>query len=96
VVVNPHQARDCAKAIGRLAKTDAADARGLAHVAEAVRPAPRLVPDAQTQALSAQLAPPGQLGARLAAEKNRLGSPRPRSKLTFRRISPGWNAASRI
>jgi transposase len=41
VVVNPRQARDFAKATGRLAKTDALDAQGLAHVAEAVRPAQR-------------------------------------------------------
>ena len=74
VVVNPRQARDFAKATGRLAKTDALDAHGLAHVAEAVRPAPRPLPDAQTQALSAQLARRRQLLARLTAEKNRLGS----------------------
>ena len=41
VVVNPRQARDFAKATGQLAKTDALDARALAHVAEAVRPTPR-------------------------------------------------------
>ena len=77
VVVNPRQARDFAKATGRLAKTDALDARGLAHVAEAVRPAPRPLPDAQTQALSAQLARRRQLLDMLTAEKNRLGSAPP-------------------
>ena len=41
VVVNPRHARDVAKATGRLATTDALDAHGLAHVAEAVRPAQR-------------------------------------------------------
>ena len=40
-VVNPRQARDFAKATGQLAKTDALDARALAHFAEAVRPTPR-------------------------------------------------------
>ena len=74
VVVNPRQARDFAKATGRLAKTDALDAHGLAHFAEAVRPAPRPLPDAQTQALSAQLARRRQRLDRLTAEKNRLGS----------------------
>ena len=74
VVVNPRQARDFAKATGRMAKTDALDAHGLAHFAEAVRPAPRPLPDAQTQALSAQLARRRQLLDRLTAEKNRLGS----------------------
>lgn len=77
VVVNPRQARDFAKATGRLAKTDALDAHGLAHVAEAVRPVPRPLPDAQTQALSAQLARRRQLLDMLIAEKNRLGSAPP-------------------
>ena len=62
------------EATGRLAKTDALDAHGLAHFAEAVRPAQRPLPDAQTQALSAQLARRRQLLDRLTAEKNRLGS----------------------
>ena len=31
VVVNPRQVRDCARATGQLAKTDALDARALAH-----------------------------------------------------------------
>jgi transposase len=77
VVVNPRQARDFAKATGRLAKTDALDAHGLAHFAEAVRPAPRPLPDAQTQALSAHLARRRQLLDMLTAEKNRLGSAPP-------------------
>jgi transposase len=44
-VVNPRQARDFAKATGPLAKTDALDARALAHFAEAVRPTPRPLPE---------------------------------------------------
>jgi transposase len=55
VVVNPRQARDLACATGQLAKTDALDARALAHVADVIRPAPRPLPDAQTQALRALL-----------------------------------------
>jgi transposase len=39
-VVNPRQARDFAKATGRLAKTDALDAESLARFAEALRPEP--------------------------------------------------------
>ena len=50
--VNPRQVRDFGKATGRLAKTDAIDAGILAHFADAVRPAVRPLPDAQTQALS--------------------------------------------
>src|SRR5262245_29411568 len=53
VVANPRQTRDFAKATGQLAKTDALDARALAHFAEAVRPTPRPLPDAQTEALRA-------------------------------------------
>ncbi len=37
VVVNPRQVRDFARATGKLAKTDALDAKALAHFAEAVR-----------------------------------------------------------
>ncbi len=43
--VNPARARDFAKAIGRLAKTDAIDARMLAHMGETLRPAPSPPPD---------------------------------------------------
>jgi transposase len=37
-VINPRQARDFAKATGQLAKTDAIDAKVLAHFADAIRP----------------------------------------------------------
>jgi transposase len=74
VVVNPRQARDFAKATGQLAKTDALDARALAHVAEAIRPAPRPLPDPQTEELRALLARRRQLGGMRTAEQNRLGS----------------------
>lgn len=47
VVVNPRQIRDFAKAVGRLAKTDALDAQVLAHFADVVRPTPRPLPDAR-------------------------------------------------
>ena len=72
VVVNPRQVRDFAKAIGRLAKTDRIDAQVLAHFAEAVRPIPRPLPDAATQALSALIARRRQIVQMLVAEKNRL------------------------
>ncbi len=45
-VVNPRQVRDFARATGRLAKTDALDARVLAHFADAIRPEARALPDA--------------------------------------------------
>jgi transposase len=72
VVVNPRHARDVAKATGRLAKTDPLDAQGLAHFAEAVRPTPRPLPDAQAQALSALLTRRRQLVQMLTAERRRL------------------------
>ena len=55
VVVHPRQARDCARATGPLAKTEALDARALAHFADVIRPTPRPLPDAQTQELRALL-----------------------------------------
>lgn len=72
VVVNPRQVRDFAKAIGRLAKTDALDARVLAHFAETVRPALRPLPEAQTQQLAALVARRRQLVEMLIAERHRL------------------------
>ena len=72
--VHPRHARDCAKATGPLAKTEALDARALAHVAEAVRPTPRPLPDAQADALRALRARRRQWGSMRTAEQNRLGS----------------------
>ena len=77
VMANPRQTRDFAKATGQLAKTDALDARALAHFAEAVRPTPRPLPDAQTEALRAVLTRRRQLIAMRTAELNRLGSAPP-------------------
>ena len=72
VVVNPRQARDFARATGQLAKTDALDARALAHFADVIRPTPRPLPDAQTQALRALLGRRQQLIGMRTAEQNRL------------------------
>jgi len=72
VVVNPRQVRDFAKATGKLAKTDTIDAQVLAHFAQAVRPKPRPLPDAHTQALVALLTRRSQLITMLTAERNRL------------------------
>jgi transposase len=72
VVVNPRQARDFARATGPLAKTDALDARALAHFADVIRPTPRPLPDAQTQELRALLGRRQQLITMRTAEQNRL------------------------
>jgi transposase len=74
VVVNPRQARDFAKAIGRLAKTDTIDADVLARFGEAIRPEPREIKDLAAQELSAIIARRRQLVDMLTAEKNRLNS----------------------
>lgn len=51
-VINPRQARDFAKATGRLAKTDQVDAAVLAGFARAIRPQVRPLQDANTRALN--------------------------------------------
>jgi transposase len=78
VVVNPRQVRDFARATGQLAKTDALDARALAHFADVIRPTPRPLPDAQTQELRALLGRRQQLVVMRTAEQNRLTGTRTR------------------
>ncbi len=72
VVVNPRQARDCARATGQLAQTEALDARALAHFADVIRPTPRPLPDAQTQALRGLLGRRQPLIRMRTAEQHRL------------------------
>jgi transposase len=71
-VVNPRQARACARATGQLAQTEALDARALAHCADVIRPTPRPLPDAQTQELRALVGRRQPLIVRRTAEQNRL------------------------
>lgn len=75
-VVNPRQVRDFARAVGRLAKTDALDAAVLARFAEAIRPEPRPLPDGNARELRDLLARRRQLVELRSAEANRL----PRSR----------------
>jgi transposase len=70
-VVNPRQVRQFARSTGRLAKTDAIDARMLARFGEAVRPELRLLPDVATYELQALVLRRLQLIEMLKAEKNR-------------------------
>ena len=72
-LVNPRQVRKFAGALGRLAKTDAPDAGVIAHFAEAVRPAPKPLPDALALRLRELLARRRQLVVMINAEKQRLG-----------------------
>ncbi len=72
VVVNPRQVRDFARATGRLAKTDAIDARVLAEFGAALKPPVRALKDEEARLLDAVVARRRQLIAMLTAEKNRL------------------------
>jgi transposase len=71
-IINPRQARDFAKSLGRLAKTDRIDAAVLARFAEAIRPEPRALPDEQARELQAILVRRRQIIEMLVAEKNRV------------------------
>jgi len=72
VVINPRQVRAFAQALGRTAKTDAIDATVLALFGARIQPAPRALPDAETQALAALVARRRQLLDMLHAEQQRL------------------------
>jgi transposase len=71
-VVNPRHVRDFARALGRLAKTDALDAQVLALFAARVRPAPRPLLDEAHHALAALVTRRRQLVEMLTAERLRL------------------------
>jgi len=71
-VVNPRQIRDFARATGLLAKTDRLDAQAIARFAEAIKPVPRPLPDAQTRELDALLTRRRQVIEMLVMESNRL------------------------
>ncbi len=72
VVVNPRKVRDFARAVGQLAKTDALDARTLAHFAEATMPEFRPLPDDATRELRGLVARRRQITEMLTQERNRL------------------------
>ncbi len=77
VVTNPRRARNFARSVGQLAKTDKIDARLLAHMGAALRPAPRPLPSEQEAQLAALLTRRHQLVEMLTVEKNRLVTVRP-------------------
>ena len=70
-IVNPRQIRDFARAIGRLAKTDALDAEVIALFAERVRPEPRPLPDDDARYLSELVARRRQIVEMMTMERNR-------------------------
>ena len=79
-VINPRQARDFAKAMGYLAKTDAIDARMLAQLAQVLAAHPerarfvKVLADAEQQRLQALVLRRTQLIGMLAAEHQRLST----------------------
>jgi transposase len=73
-IINPRQARDFAKATGRLAKTDQVDAAMLAEFARAIRPQARPLKDADTRALDDMVNRRRQLIAMRVQEALRLGT----------------------
>jgi transposase len=77
-IVNPRQIRDFARALGRLAKTDALDAHTIALFAEHIRPEPRPLADAQAQRLADLVARRRQIVEMIGAESNRRRQARDR------------------
>ncbi|EMJ7590976.1 IS110-like element ISSm3 family transposase, partial [Serratia marcescens] len=92
VVINPRQARDFARAMGYLAKTNRIDARILLQMSEVISQHPerekyiRPLPDAQRQILAAMVVRCRQLTVMLTAERNRLHPSHPQSYESIRSI----------
>jgi transposase len=95
-VVNPRQIRSFAKALGKLAKTDAIDAEVIALFADKVRPQVRPVPTSDARALGELVARRRQIVEMIGMEANRRrhaadnGSPRRSiaTSLSSKRNSP--------
>lgn len=85
-VVNPRQARDFAKAMGYLAKTDCIDAGVLAGLASVLARRPerdkvvRVLPSGEQQRLHAMVLRRRQLVQMLVAERNRLATSHPAAR----------------
>ena len=74
--VNPRQAREFARATGRLAKTDKVDAMVLAHMGRALELHPTPPPDPDRARLADLVARRDDLVGMIRAEKNRAGTTR--------------------
>lgn len=96
-VVNPRQARDFARAMGYLAKTDRIDARVLTQMAEVINRHPerenfiRAMPDAERQVLTAMVVRRRQLITMLVAERNRMHLSHPQSRKSINVIIKALN-----
>jgi transposase len=70
-IVNPRQIRDFARAMGRLAKTDALDAEAIALFAERVRPKARPLPEPERSRLAELVGRRRQIIEMIGMEANR-------------------------
>ena len=70
-VVNPRQIRDFARALGKLAKTDAIDAKVIAIFAEKIRPQARPIASQEAQRLAELVARRRQIVEMIGMEANR-------------------------
>lgn len=92
VVINPRQARDFARAMGYLAKTDKLDAAMLAQLAQVIDRHPdrsryiRALPDEARAVLSAMVVRRRQLNHMLVAERNRRYPSHPQSRKSIDNI----------
>lgn len=92
VVINPRQARDFARAMGQLAKTDRLDAAVLAQLARVIDQHPqrasyvRPMAGEQQQELAALVTRRNQLVAMLVSETNRLGLSHPKARRSIEAI----------
>ncbi len=94
VVINPRQARDFAKALGLLAKTDRIDAGVLALFGQRIRPEQRALKDEQTRELEALLQRRKQILGMLVAERQRLELARANDELM--RQTPLWRETEEL
>lgn len=91
-VINPRQARDFARSMGYLAKTDRIDAVMLAQMTEVINRHPerarfiRNLPDAKREVLAAMVVRRRQLITMLTAERNRLYPSHPQSRKSISTI----------
>jgi len=92
MVVNPRQARDFAKAMGYLAKTDAVDARVLSHFARTLHQSEKReqllmrLPEARQVELQALILRRGQLIQMRVAEENRLALSHPSQRKSIKAV----------
>lgn len=92
MVVNPRQARDFAKAMGYLAKTDAVDARVLSHFARTLHQSEKRaqllmrLPEARQVELQALILRRSQLIQMRVAEENRLALSHPSQRKSIKAV----------